>query len=267
MIDRQLHWRLLKHKNRSGAWNMALDEVLMHRTGRAPKPTAVLRFYSWQPAAITLGYSQKRPEQYLDLEACRREGIEWVRRLTGGRAVLHRQEVTYSIIIPERYVPSGVLKSYQVLSQGLLNGLRRLGLAAELAEGCRRHHRTNLCFDAPSWYELVLNGKKVIGSAQARKQGVLLQHGSVPIHTEPARLAFYLPAPSESAKERLYRQALQQSACLSRWLGDDVREDEIIEAFTAGFQQAFGGTWRDDVLTPEEEQQTLELAESRYRSA
>ena len=267
MIDRQLHWRVLVTKHKSGAWNMALDELLMFRTAHAVRPTAVLRFYSWQPAAITLGYSQRSAERSLDLDACRRDGIEWVRRMTGGRAVLHQQELTYSIIIPERYMPSSVLQSYQLLSQGLLNGLRRLGLTAELAEGGRRQHRTNLCFDAPSWYELVLDGKKVIGSAQARKQGMLLQHGSIPIHTEPARLAFYLPAQSESAKEHLYRRALQKSACLSHWLGSDVCEDGIIEAFITGFQHAFGGRWHDDALTPEEEQQTLELAESRYRSA
>lgn len=264
MLPDDLDWRLLITGEESGAWNMAVDEVLMDTVRNSIVPRPTLRFYGWNPPTITIGYAQQA-ERDLDLDACRRDGVDVVRRLTGGRAVLHQEEITYSIIVPEELLPGSIVHSYQVISQGLLQGLRLLGLDAQLATGHRKQYRSGLCFDAPSWYELLVDGKKIIGSAQARKRGVVLQHGSIPLNVEPARLAFYL-AVKQPVKERLYKQAIADSACLSRWIGDKFNDDELIQFFVKGFQAAFRGVWHHDELSPDELRQAGQLAESRYFS-
>ncbi|MDF2929271.1 MAG: biotin/lipoate protein ligase [Anaerospora sp.] len=178
-------WRVIFDKARHGAANMAIDEAIVeaHSAGLVP-PT--LRFYTWQPAALSIGYFQKIREE-VQLEACRSQGIDLVRRITGGRAVLHDQELTYSAVVREDIpvLPPTLLGSYRYLSQGLLAGLNKQGVAAEMtlpgaAFGqSSRLPKNGACFDAPSFYEITVDRKKLIGSAQVRKNGTLLQHGSI----------------------------------------------------------------------------------------
>lgn len=127
----QQTWRFIRSGKCSPAYNMAVDEAVltMHSEGRVP-PT--LRFYGWNPATLSIGYFQKADEEveFAELEA---KGLGFVRRPTGGRAVLHDQELTYSMIVSEDYpgMPRSVTEAYRVLSEGLLHGFRRLGLQAE----------------------------------------------------------------------------------------------------------------------------------------
>src|SRR6266568_985857 len=160
-------WRLLLDKPASGAWNMAVDEVLLDgvATGTAP-PT--LRFYEWTPPCLSLGYFQP---------------FDVVRRPTGGRAILHDRELTYSIALPASVLgqDGGVLPSYYRLSLALQDGLRRLGVPATLAPesaGSSAAHGP-VCFDRPSAHAILLPGRKLVGSAQMRRGGGLLQHGSI----------------------------------------------------------------------------------------
>ncbi|MBD3164292.1 octanoyltransferase [Candidatus Woesearchaeota archaeon] len=151
--------------------NMAVDEALL--SSELP----VLRFYRWKPAALSIGYFQHIGQ--INKQFCRNNSIDIVRRITGGNAVLHNNELTYSFIIDEKEMPKGVTESYKKIAQGLLNGLRNLGLDAAMNKDIAHGEKSMLCFSEPSWYEIVVNKKKIIGSAQKRIKGKLLQHGAI----------------------------------------------------------------------------------------
>src|SRR6266550_5065973 len=183
-------WRLLLHPPAEGAWNMAVDEVLLDgiAAGSAP-PT--LRFYTWTPACLSLGYFQ--PFSVVNVEGCRGLGIDIVRRPTGGRAILHDRELTYSVALPASVLghDAGILPSYRRLSLALQAGLQRLGIDASLApesEAPNRAVHGPACFDRPSAHEILLHGRKLVGSAQVRRAGALLQHGSIVIEPRMANL-------------------------------------------------------------------------------
>src|SRR5437764_9152119 len=182
-------WRLLLDKPSSGAWNMAVDEVLLDGVAAGTAPPT-LRFYEWTPACLSLGYFQ--PFDVVDLDGCRALGVEVVRRPTGVRAILHDRELTYSFALPASVLghDGGVLPSYYRLSLALQEGLRRLRLPATLAPesaGSSAAHGP-VCFDRPSAHEILLQGRKLVGSAQMRRGGGLLQHGSILIEPRIDRL-------------------------------------------------------------------------------
>ncbi len=181
-----MKWRVIDTGIADAATNMAIDEAIMmaHASGDVP-PT--LRFYGWQPAAVSIGYFQQA-EKDIDLSACAAAGISVVRRLTGGRAVLHDMELTYSIVVRDTdpSVPAAVIASYGHFSKGLLAGLRLLGINAEMnisrqayGQNIRNQGASAACFDAASSYEIKYDARKLVGSAQVRKYGVILQHGSI----------------------------------------------------------------------------------------
>src|SRR6184192_491093 len=183
-------WRLLLDPPAEGAWNMAVDEVLLDgvAVGSAP-PT--LRFYAWTPACLSLGYFQ--PFSVVNLEGCRGLGIDIVRRPTGGRAILHDRELTYSVALPASVLgrDAGILPSYRRLSLALQTGLRRLGIDVSLApesEAPNRALHGPACFDRPSAHEILLRGRKLVGSAQVRRAGAPLQHGSILIEPQMATM-------------------------------------------------------------------------------
>ena len=167
---------------------MALDEALLHAVAKG-ESLPVLRFYRWLPATVTLGYAQSVFKD-VDLDVCSQAGLDVVRRSTGGRAVLHDQEVTYSVIAPlnTEIFGGSVLECYRVISEVLQKTLLTLGLPAQLVPGKPRGGQKNamkaVCFSAPSQYELVVNGCKVAGSAQKRHGQAFLQHGSIPIEMD-----------------------------------------------------------------------------------
>jgi len=191
-------WGLIIDPPMAGRANMEKDLELMEEVaGGACPPT--LRIYRWDPPALSLGYFQDENE-VADLEGCRRAGIDLVRRPTGGRAVVHCEELTYSIIVPEvhPFIDRGsVLDTYRSISRGLVTALNLVGITASLTP--ERKGQAGLapgsCFDTPSAYEIQVQGKKVIGSAQLRRNGILLQHGTI---------LFRLPAD-------LYRQVLKKN--------------------------------------------------------
>lgn len=167
---------------------MALDEALLHSVASGGS-LPVLRFYRWQPATVTIGYAQSVVTD-VDLDVCRQAGLDVVRRSTGGRAVLHDHEVTYSVIAPLNadLFGSSVLDCYRVISEVLQKTLLQLGLSAQLVPGKQRGGNLNamkaVCFTAPSQYELVIDGRKVAGSAQKRHGQAFLQHGSIPVEMD-----------------------------------------------------------------------------------
>jgi lipoate-protein ligase A len=215
---------------------MVVDERLLEQAVK--EDTApVLRLYTWDPPAVSLGRFQDE-KNAVNAEACKRLGFDIVRRITGGRAVLHHQELTYSIVsrTDNTLFPQDVLGTYKVIAAGLLAGLRNLGIEAEMVSRSNRRAalvekkaKDPFCFTSPSWYEILVNGKKIIGSAQRRVSGAFLQHGSILIKRDPALEAAVIPGGGGGAVT---------SICDT--LGRDVSRNEVKKAFVIGFGNALG---------------------------
>lgn len=233
-------WRMLQSGLSDGATNMAMDEAMTEAlaAGRI-RPT--LRFYGWRPYAVSLGYFQKADRE-MDLAACRAQGIDIVRRLTGGRAVLHSTELTYSIVVPEDYedMPRTITASYSRLTKGLLLGLRELGVDAQMAIPVQaygnehgRRKTSAACFDAPSHYELTVDRRKLVGSAQVRRQGVILQHGSILLDFDALQMASILKDKNPDILE-----ILQCKVTSLKQLKIDTALPELMNVLARGFEQA-----------------------------
>lgn len=265
VMARKETWRRLETGFAPGAWNMAVDEALMETVGRGESPPT-LRFYGWDPPALSLGYFQDR-EQEVDLEGCAAQGFDCVRRPTGGRAVLHAEEVTYAVVVPEGHprFQGSVQETYRAISKGLAAGLRRLGVPAEMAPAERgAGERSAACFDSPSFYELVVEGRKLVGSAQVRRHGALLQHGSILLRFDPDQLLRCLSGPSGPARERLRRALLSRVASLEGVLGRAPGFAEVTGAVAAGFAEVFGMDLAPGGLTPAERARAEELVRLKY---
>ncbi len=266
--------RILKTGYSDASTNMAIDEAILvssaHREGAPP----TLRFYGWKPPAVSIGYFQSLAGE-VDLDRCRKLGVGWVRRPTGGRAVLHADEVTYSIVISEADLPGSVLETYRELSKGLIEGFRRLGVPADMVASGHQdlgpligQRSSAACFDAPSWYEVVVGGKKIVGSAQTRRDGVILQHGSILLDFDVGCLLEVLAVPGGRARERLARVLEKRATSLREVLGvgNLPSFDQVVEAMVLGFEKALGYSAVPGVLTREEEDLAARLAAGKYGS-
>jgi len=174
-----MQWRLLDNDKKDGYWNMALDKAMLLKYQQVNIPT--LRFYRWDKATLSLGYFQKLPPEILEI--CQINDIPVVRRPTGGRAVLHDDELTYSIVAPCSLFSSerDILKIYHRIAETFVVAFTTLGLQVELSASDVIDKRALFCFSEPSYYEISVAGKKIIGSAQKYYRNVLLQHGSLPL--------------------------------------------------------------------------------------
>ncbi|MGC8833201.1 MAG: lipoate--protein ligase family protein [Armatimonadota bacterium] len=246
-------WRLILDGPAQGFWNMAVDEALFHwaeQHGGCP----VIRFYAWHPPCVSLGKFQK-VDASVDLEACRRLGIELVRRPTGGRAILHESEVTYSIVAP--LASWGILESYRYLSEGLVLGLRKLGIEACYgAERAPNLHSRASCFAHAARCDIVVGGRKVIGSAQVRGRRWLLQQGSIPLEISIERNAAVFGWRDESDAGA--------ASSLSEVLDRPVAAEEVICAMVQGFESALQAPLKAEALTPREEALAEHLARTKY---
>ncbi len=262
-------WRLLISPPADGRRNMAVDEAIVEAVAAAESPPT-LRMYAWDPPCLSLGRAQ--PIDVVDEEALAAEGWDWVRRPTGGRALLHADELTYAVVAPGQLsaVAGGVLASYRELSRGLLAGLERLGLRPDppIHAALSAADRSNpVCFEVPSAYEITVGGRKLIGSAQLRRRGVVLQHGSLPLEGDITRVARVLrhagAAERHDAAERLFRHAVT----LKDLVGFAVPWEEACRAFQAGFAQALGWDLVPDDLSPLEAQRAHQIEHDRYQVA
>jgi lipoate-protein ligase A len=265
-------WRVITDPARPGALNMALDEALLvaQATGDLP-PT--LRLYAWEPPCMSLGYFQRATAE-VDLAACAAAGVDVVRRPTGGRAVLHEHELTYSIVVRQALLPGSVLDTYQVLSEGLLAGLRYLGIKGEQVRPRPKPARNEqaaaakaedglhaACFDAPSWYETVVAGRKIIGSAQTRRDGVILQHGSLLLSFDPARLTGLLRVRQAERRPAMEALLAAKATSVADVTGRAVGFEEAARAITCGLAAALRLTMFQAGYAADE----IELAKQLYR--
>lgn len=269
-------WRLIVTPPAAGAWNMAVDEAIASHAGRGDVPPT-LRFYQWQPACVSLGRHQSLAD--IDLARCAKLGYDVVRRPTGGRAILHTDELTYSVAGPQEdpILAGAVLDSYLRLSQGLLAGLERLGLHVAKAPptGRATADAGPVCFEVPSAYEIVVptgrssseayrDPKKLVGSAQSRRSGWVLQHGTLPLVGDVTRLVEVVIFPDEGERA-LQRQLLAgRAVTVQDALGRAVSFDEAAQALAAGFQEALGIRLELGELTAGELAAAGELQRSVY---
>ena len=266
-------WRFIDSGNCSPSFNMALDEALLdwHSAGKIPP---VIRFYGWEPATLSIGYFQK-VEKEIDLDAVKAHGLGFVRRPTGGRGVLHEHELTYSVIVSEDHpeMPKTVTEAYRVISEGILKGFHQLGLEAYFAvprtdeeRSALKNPRSAVCFDAPSWYELVVEGRKVAGSAQTRQKGVILQHGSILLDLDEDKLFSLFKYPSDRVKDRMKSAFKSKAVAINEISSRRITLEEAKEAFYKGFAEGLNIELESYDLTEEELSYVNKIAKERYEN-
>jgi lipoate-protein ligase A len=232
--------------------NMAIDEALL--SSKLP----VLRFYGWKPAGLSIGYFQS--VKNFNFENLKRHNIELVRRLTGGNAVLHDKEVTYSFIIDEKEMPKSVVESYREISKGLLKGLENLGLKAVMNKEVEKGGKSAVCFNDPSWYEIIVNGKKIVGSAQKRIDGKLLQHGAVLIDIDTEKYCSLF----DNCNKGLIEKVKERMTSINDEIDGKVDYGKVKEAVKKGFEKALNIEFIEDGLSSEEKELVKELERNKY---
>ncbi|MBU6145815.1 MAG: lipoate--protein ligase family protein [Paenibacillaceae bacterium] len=262
-----MQWRLLRTGKQPPARNMALDEAMMHAVGAGRVPPTV-RLYGWNPNTLSIGRFQRISD--IDRDALAQDGYGLVRRPSGGRAVWHADEVTYAIVVPEGMdgVPTSVTASYQLWSEGICVALVRCGLPAALAPiGPRVAHgdaRSAGCFDVPSAYEVVIAGRKVVGSAQWRQHGAILQHGSILLSVDAVAWDRYVGHRSAQTAMRMQERAVgindeRRARALPPLTCADV-EWALID----GWGQTLGVQWRTENVTDSESEMAQKLISQTY---
>lgn len=258
-------WRLLiDEEPRDGAWNMALDEAFMNLVAEGSS-LPVLRLYQWSPPCLSLG--RRQPLAGVDTEQLRADGYGVVRRETGGWAILHTDELTYSVTLSptDPRADGPILDAYRKLSQGLVEGLALLSVRAEMkaASASGIHNLSAACFEVPSAYEITAGGRKLIGSAQARPNGRVLQHGSLPLRGDIARVTRYLTFADEAGRGSLATQLQAHATTLAEVAGRDISFLEAAEAISQGFTRALNLSLQPSALSEREREMASEIAAAK----
>jgi len=224
---------------------MDRDMEILDEVAREKSPPS-LRLYQWSPPAVSLGHFQKA-EDVVNFEACRRFGVDVVRRPTGGRALLHYREITYCLVVPENhhFISRSVIESYRFLSRGLLQAMENLGLKPMLAPEKTKNKALapGSCYDTPSAFELQVGEKKLVGSAQLRQRGVLLQHGSVLLELAPELNREVLLVPEQDSGS-LDDSFLRERAAGLWDLGVEAGVEKIMKEVQEGFASLFSARFK-----------------------
>jgi len=259
-------WRLLTTPPARGSWNMAVDEAILESATRGDVPPT-LRLFAWQPACLSLGYAQ--PIADVDRARLAQQGWELVRRPTGGKAILHTDELTYSVTGPqsEPRLTGSVLESYRRLSAALLKALHLLGIPAQSqAEVLHMNSgpKGPVCFEVPSKYEITVGGKKLIGSAQARRRDGVLQHGTLPLYGDLTRITEVLNFPDETGRALAAERLAERATTAEIVLGYPLAWNTAAHAFTTAFEAALDLKLTPAELTPTELERAAQLEQDKY---
>lgn len=257
-------WRLIYDQPTIGAKNMAVDDAILTAVGRAVSPPT-LRLYAWQPACLSLGYGQRVRD--VDFEGIARMGWDVVRRPSGGRAILHTDELTYSVSLPIDHplAQGDVVSSYQRISRALVAALHHLGLSPQ----ADRHDSEPdingpVCFEVPSHYEITVGGRKLVGSAQLRRRDSILQHGTLPLTGDLARICDALAYDSPLRRTQARAQVRGRAATLEEALGRIVSWSQAAEAVAQGFADAFDLDFYEESLSRDEQAEVNDIMERVY---
>ncbi|HDP1911645.1 TPA: lipoate--protein ligase family protein [Staphylococcus aureus] len=265
-------WNFINTGSKDPYYNMAMDEALLNFVSRG-EIDPVIRFYTWNPATLSIGYFQ-RLQKEIDIDKVKEKGFGLVRRQTGGRGVLHDKELTYSVIVPESHpnMPSTVTEAYRVISQGLLEGFKNLGFNTYFAvpktpeeRQKLKQSRSSVCFDAPSWYELVVEGRKIAGSAQTRQKGVILQHGSILQDIDIDELFDMFIYKNERLKLKMKEAFVEKAVAINDISDKHITISQMEEAFEKGFKKGLNIELKPLELTEAQLAEVEELTE-KYRS-
>lgn len=265
-------WHFINTGSHDPYYNMALDEALLNFVSRG-EIDPVVRFYTWNPPTLSIGYFQRLSKE-IDIEKVKEKGYGLVRRQTGGRGVLHDKELTYSVIVPESHpdMPQTVTEAYRVISGGLLEGFKSLGFDAHFAVPRSKEEREKLkqprssvCFDAPSWYELVVEGKKIAGSAQTRQKGVILQHGSILQDVDINDLFDMFIFKNDRLKAKMKEAFVEKAVAINDLSDETVTLEQMEVAFKEGFKKALNIDFKPLELTSAQQEEVKAL-EEKYRS-
>jgi lipoate-protein ligase A len=230
--------RVLETGYNNAALNMAIDEALIENIGDAP----ILRLYGWRPEAVSIGYFQSIKEE-VDLEKCSKIGVDVVRRLTGGGAVLHELELTYSFITKQ--YPQNIMESYRWICEAIVGSINRLGFDASFVP----------------LNDIVVKGRKVSGSAQTRRKGVLLQHGTILLGVDVDKMFCILKVPSEKLKDKIIKEVKGRVTSLA-----GTTFGEMASSLKTSFATKFDAKLLADTMRPEEISRARWLAERKYSS-
>jgi len=261
------NWRIIPYGTFSAFENMAMDEAVFRGNQQGTSPPT-LRFYDWQPSAVSLGYFQVL-ESEINVSYCRENNIDIVRRPTGGKAVFHEDDLTYSLVSRENIPPfsPGILGTYLIISRCILEGIADLGVRAEMAEESRSsggEGPASHCFSFPSRYELLVDGRKICGSAQTRSNGAFLQHGSLLLRFDPFKALSVVTQ----------NMASEEQASLLKKSVTSLRDHIAVQAdpaliagiLKASFEKILKVQFVEGRLTEEEEAVRDELLQNKYHT-
>jgi lipoate-protein ligase A len=240
----------------SGYLNMAIDDFLFRSLSSDPQ--TYLRFYRWERPTVSLGYSQDI-QKVVDVEYCQKQGIDIVRRMTGGKLVLHHKEVTYSLCSSDKETFTSTLAdSYRLISQALMQGFEKMGLKSYLADAPHDSYvRGNLpCFSYPARNEIEVEGKKIVGSAQKRAGSKFIQHGSIPLEEDEGYLGPVSFLKKNDNKERMIS--------LSQALGKKVSFEWVVERLISGISEFFKINFKPKIFNAEEMKAISKIQKERY---
>jgi lipoate-protein ligase A len=228
--------------------NMGLDEAILESVSAGQSPPT-LRFYGWRPKAISIGYFQGIRDE-VDVEACARSGVDIVRRITGGGAVFHDAEVTYSIVFPESHAlaSASILDSYRLICGGIIAGLGRLGIASEFAP----------------INDIVALGRKISGNAQTRTMRCILQHGTILLGVDVETMFGLLRVPREKALGKLIEEAKSRVSSVSDILGRKVGFEDALPELREGFARALDLELIPGAVSDPEKARSMELAATKF---
>ena len=240
-----MQWRIILDGKRSAAENMAVDEALMQGL-KSGISLPTIRFYDWDNPTISCGYHQDADEE-IDFPQLEANGWDFVRRPTGGRVVLHKMEVTYCITAPVSvFGGTGVTESYGKISQALATGLSKLGVPVEFEKGFLSSGEQrivgNPCFTSSSRYELKVTGRKIVGSAQLRRDGNLLQHGSIQLDYDQSQVAAIMKKLDSKQRLRLSKLLTKKTTFINDHTTKKYTFTEVSEILAQGFEE----TWVSD---------------------
>lgn len=255
-------WLFLDSGSAPGAENMALDELLLDRAARSGG-APVLRLYSFDPPAITIGFHQD-PPLILDLDAVRADGLECVRRITGGRALLHENEITYCVVAPagSALFEAGQAEAFRRISGAIASALREIGVAAGVSRGREPAGPKGTaapCLSATTRHELAVGGRKIAGNAQRRTAAAFLQHGSILLGSESGRIVKYTRAASGPLDDRI--------TSVSGELGRAADAEELRARIAGAFSRDFAAVWEPLRLTERDEAEIAERALAKRRES